>query len=959
MFTLLVVDSAGARSIPVPPPPARLVLGGDRTCDVVLRDADAEPRHAVFEVTPAGLRVSDHGSRSGTRLNGFPVAQALVRSGDQVALGRAKVTIMEEAGAYPAAPAAPPAPAAWTAPPPPPPPPSGYPAPPAPAVPPRPVGPALVAGRTAPRPRGHGRLYAVLAFVAAAGIVGGLLLLTSGRSERQVAAAETFARAKAAWEGGRVDEAESLFESVARDYPDLVEATRAQKAVEEIRGERDRVARAERARAELRAQWNQMSPEEFEIAWRDFRSSFPGTPAADDPKFLDEVKAEYRGEGERRFEETRRQAARLVNEGRFQEAILVWHEYIYLPQIVKPDIPLATGEFERIQVKAREVYEAVSKEAEALIAQKRFDEAAALLRDRLDAFRGTRHSFDLRQKLEVLAVLREDSTAAPEVVEAKVEQRREYLRAAEDAETLVTRRRYADAVAAYLRAAEDCPDPALAEEFRGRARDLEGRATLFAALLAQVREHPERFRNLDLGHGLKANATAATEDELVVSLRGAESRLPWARMGPERVLAVLSRLSLDGKGLLHLAAFAFRAGDEDAGHEAVSAALRAAPELEPEAFGVLARARKMPVPEGGFVFHRKRWMTPAEKQEAELEEEVAAAEKDATSSDPRRREAGLARLKELGNVSRTALVRALTRILDESVESLVNHPFVRDPALKAVMWKELLDRRKAALALIFDEAKYPYPHPEGPEYAAVQAEVDGLVDKVRALWERPISYLIDRVPEVGELYSRAETCALELSHMGSPPAEPFESKVAAVNRAIDLMHFPGDSTAKNHLEWNEQVLRFNREVKTEADEQERACVDATNEYRMMMGVRAVMWNAKLLACARAHSTHMREHGYFAHDVPLPGAEFDNIRTPNHRARLAGYTGGVSENIARGSQEGRPTFLQWYGSSGHHRNMLGKDHTEIGVGRSQDFWTQNFGRASQKVEAPKPDPAGAR
>ena len=74
--------------------------------------------------------------------------------------------------------------------------------------------------------------------------------------------------------------------------------------------------------------------------------------------------------------------------------------------------------------------------------------------------------------------------------------------------------------------------------------------------------------------------------------------------------------------------------------------------------------------------------------------------------------------------------------------------------------------------------------------------------------------------------------------------------------------------------------------------------------------------------------------------------------PTQRARKAGYGGGVSENIARGSTNGRATFKQWYGSSGHHRNMLGRRHVELGVGRSEDFWTQNFGSASRAFDLPK-------
>ena len=52
-------------------------------------------------------------------------------------------------------------------------------------------------------------------------------------------------------------------------------------------------------------------------------------------------------------------------------------------------------------------------------------------------------------------------------------------------------------------------------------------------------------------------------------------------------------------------------------------AILAGDALLTRAFGVLARARGIPVPPGGFVVHRGRWMTEAEKQEAELREAIA------------------------------------------------------------------------------------------------------------------------------------------------------------------------------------------------------------------------------------------------------------------------------------------------------------------------------------------------
>jgi len=261
---------------------------------------------------------------------------------------------------------------------------------------------------------------------------------------------------------------------------------------------------------------------------------------------------------------------------------------------------------------------------------------------------------------------------------------------------------------------------------------------------------------------------------------------------------------------------------------------------------------------------------------------------------------------------------------------------------------EIEKRRKSALALIFDAAKYPYPYgPDGNK--AVQAEVDGLVDRVRLVWERPLALLMEKHEELRTLYGQAEEYSLELTDLGHTPAVSFEALAAKMNEAVGIQRFAPGGTEKSSLEWNDKVLEYNRVVDIGADGPEKACVLATNLYRMMMGRRAVMMNEKLLKCSRGHSTDMKTNNYFAHDCPIPGHEAH--RTPALRAKIAGYGGGVSENIARGSEDGTATFRQWYGSSGHHRNLLGKNHTEVGVGRDADFWTQNFGRAKKKVDSP--------
>ncbi|MCK5344557.1 MAG: hypothetical protein KAR20_14185, partial [Candidatus Heimdallarchaeota archaeon] len=58
----------------------------------------------------------------------------------------------------------------------------------------------------------------------------------------------------------------------------------------------------------------------------------------------------------------------------------------------------------------------------------------------------------------------------------------------------------------------------------------------------------------------------------------------------------------------------------------------------------------------------------------------------------------------------------------------------------------------------------------------------------------------------------------------------------------------------------------------------------------------------------------------------------------------GYQGGVGENIAMngGGHTPRSSFVAWYNSSGHHRNMVNRSWRVIGVGDARSHWTQMFG-----------------
>src|SRR5262245_59253893 len=164
------------------------------------------------------------------------------------------------------------------------------------------------------------------------------------------------------------------------------------------------------------------------------------------------------------------------------------------------------------------------------------------------------------------------------------------------------------------------------------------------------------------------------------------------------------------------------------------------------------------------------------------------------------------------------------------------------------------------------------------------------------------------------------------------------------------------ASAASLREYDLKVLAFNERVATSATLEEKDNVRAVNEYRMMMGRAAVKIEERLVRSARGHSRHMRDHDYFAHENPA----YPEVKDPGTRARRQGYGGGVGENIAWGTPTGRDAFQAWFGSSGHHRNMLGRGWTEMGAGRAlPSHWTQNFGALGGRAlgdPAPLPAPA---
>lgn len=278
--------------------------------------------------------------------------------------------------------------------------------------------------------------------------------------------------------------------------------------------------------------------------------------------------------------------------------------------------------------------------------------------------------------------------------------------------------------------------------------------------------------------------------------------------------------------------------------------------------------------------------------------------------------------------------------------------------------------RDAALKVIFDTSIYP----DANHGKSGQPTVDEHVDKVKAVWpkfdllvKKDVAKFLALTPkEAGEYLSRLQrplTMLQEAKRVLAKRPNGGTVELPGVAAVYEVLisyqagkHETVSARAGELNAWEQELLRrvrdetvraynlsFKRKnphkygVKPAGDEVEQ--VRFTNDYRIMMGRVALEIDPRLVDSARGHSADMTRLGFFAHESPVAGK-----RSPFNRMAKAGYSGGAGENISMGYSSPKAAHIGWYNSSGHHRNILGRNHRALGSGRDGKHWTQNFGSA---------------
>lgn len=142
-------------------------------------------------------------------------------------------------------------------------------------------------------------------------------------------------------------------------------------------------------------------------------------------------------------------------------------------------------------------------------------------------------------------------------------------------------------------------------------------------------------------------------------------------------------------------------------------------------------------------------------------------------------------------------------------------------------------------------------------------------------------------------------------------------------------------------------------TRVEVNGLEQAIIEATNDFRREHALGPLAADVRLIVIAQNHARNMARQDKFG-DSDKNGHVLDG-RDLAYRIQVGGYTyARVAENV--GFQLHRPDpagsmMAGWRQSTGHRRNMLLPDITEIGVGAAQGrsgrwYFVQVFGRPAQ-------------
>lgn len=110
----------------------------------------------------------------------------------------------------------------------------------------------------------------------------------------------------------------------------------------------------------------------------------------------------------------------------------------------------------------------------------------------------------------------------------------------------------------------------------------------------------------------------------------------------------------------------------------------------------------------------------------------------------------------------------------------------------------------------------------------------------------------------------------------------------------------------------------------------------------MPPVKPLVWNTKLEKAAVAHTVYMNETGNFSHQGKKGS-------WPEDRIKAVGYEwDNVGENIGKGYKDIPAAIVGWKESTGHCKQMMSAEVTEMGAAKVGVYWCQKYAKPFVKL-----------
>ncbi len=302
------------------------------------------------------------------------------------------------------------------------------------------------------------------------------------------------------------------------------------------------------------------------------------------------------------------------------------------------------------------------------------------------------------------------------------------------------------------------------------------------------------------------------------------------------------------------------------------------------------------------------------------------------AADQKKVEDAFATLKAavLDDTQRTKIVKALKDFKEQAATKLAAEAIAKSGVNRGKLRAVLVKGRPAALEAIFDPK---YTESDG---GTLQPKVDQLCQPLISIWNNPVDYAVKNFKvDLATPATKLDGFAAKLGEVEASlgkwdggDATGFMCKAGA----------PSFNIKKEELDENASVLRQNESNKDKAiTDAGRDNIRALNDYRMMLGKKALMVEPLLSKAAQGHAKYLESVKKIGHNFE---GHPDGV-TPKDRCSKAGYgNANVGENCGR-APDAQAIVWVWYKAPDHHRGMV-MDWEYVGVGCSGEYWVQNFG-----------------